>query len=363
MTKREIIIKKIGLSEQLADMILNISEKYSIWIANQLKPVPNSSSSNLNFYYNPLTETSLRLIIDWKKANPNIKLNDFSINQAYIQAQIWHSETFKIEKEGAIPIILEQEKIFLKSGNMYWVHIYTLEDCQREGKLMGHCIGDKRTGHPQLIECGGASAYSLRDKNNNPHLTIGINKKFKEISEFKGKSNHVPNKKYIPHVINFLNHNKEWEIIIDECFIEMMMNDLSVLKKIIEDFPKAININIKNHGLGIAIQNKNIDGVKTLFKAGIYRAGQYNNAFIAACKFGHLDIVKLLINEGADIFAKEGEALMWATQNGHDKVARLLINKGANHHLRDELSLRTYLGRGNSEMVEFIESYRRQELY
>lgn len=79
----------------------------------------------------------------------------------------------------------------------YFVKLIDKESFEREGALMGHCVGNGR-----YFEAG-CTIYSLRDKNNNPHCTIEYSNK--SINQIKGKSNLAVIKKYHPYVVEFIN--------------------------------------------------------------------------------------------------------------------------------------------------------------
>ena len=199
---REFIVSKLGLTQHQADFSHNVdkkySPKYSIWIANQLK---NGAPENASDF---------RLILDWKKANPSVNLNNFDYKSALEASNKWHSEKFKVQD-----VEMQNKNIVLQTGPYFWVKLSTEEDCKEEGMAMGHCIA----GRFKKYQSGIYIAFSMRDSNNNPHITIEIDVKTKYITEFKGKENKVPIAKYIPYAIEFLLKNKGlWNKITDDTF-------------------------------------------------------------------------------------------------------------------------------------------------
>lgn len=79
------------------------------------------------------------------------------------------------------------------------VKLKTKTSFQREGFLMGHCVGGYGVNNKN------SEVYSYRDKNNLPHATFEIQKKNKEIVQIKGKGNGAIHPKYIHPILTFLN--------------------------------------------------------------------------------------------------------------------------------------------------------------
>ena len=95
---------------------------------------------------------------------------------------------------------------------------------------MGHCIG--QSSHSGPISRGEHLAFSMRDRQNKPHITLEINSKG-EIIEFKGKQNDVPIPSYMNHAVEFLNQKKDlWNGITDSTFwkgLKTIYNDEQIL--------------------------------------------------------------------------------------------------------------------------------------
>jgi hypothetical protein len=201
--QKDIIINKIGLSPELADWAIGLNPKLSIWIANQVK----------KFNLDKTNESDFRDILDWIKGNQgaiNIKTYDFE--SAKKAAKEWHDENFKVNND----LVLKDKKIILQTGPYYWVQLETVEDCIEEGEAMGHCIGDE--GHSGPISEGDHLAFSMRNRENKPHITLEIDSEG-NIIEFKGKENKVPIPSYMDHAVEFLKEKKDlWNEITDSTF-------------------------------------------------------------------------------------------------------------------------------------------------
>ena len=83
---------------------------------------------------------------------------------------------------------------------------YTIVNCldtqalKREGKLMGHCVGDDKQNYIRDVADKSMQIWSLRDSNNGPHCTISYNVEDREVTQIKGKQNEGIVAKYIPYV-------------------------------------------------------------------------------------------------------------------------------------------------------------------
>lgn len=85
-----------------------------------------------------------------------------------------------------------------------WYKLRTSKCVEYEGAMMGHCVG----GYGDAVESGKTLIYSLRDKNNEPHVTIELAPQQTAASisleQIKGKENEPPVAKYREQVIDFL---------------------------------------------------------------------------------------------------------------------------------------------------------------
>jgi hypothetical protein len=85
----------------------------------------------------------------------------------------------------------------------FWCELTTPEALDREGKLMGHCVGS----YADLVRSQHVRIFSLRDAKNHPHVTLEISQRYdtKSINQVKGKRNQPPVGKYAGYVRDFLN--------------------------------------------------------------------------------------------------------------------------------------------------------------
>lgn len=78
------------------------------------------------------------------------------------------------------------------------VVLKTKSALQREGFIMGHCVGSYSIQDDQKI-------YSYRDEKNMPHATFEVKRSNNEIVQIKGKGNGPIHPRYIHPILAFLN--------------------------------------------------------------------------------------------------------------------------------------------------------------
>jgi hypothetical protein len=185
--RMNIIVNKIGLSEENALWCIDKDKKYAIWLANQIK--------NNQLELNQLANANVDLILDWKKENQEINLNDYTFNVALKEARKFQKTLFVPNPNG-----LKNTNVVIDCGDYKWVQLITKEDCREEGSAMGHCIGN--SSHSSRISSGSAIAFSLRDKFNRPHISIEASSNDRVIIEMKGSSNQIPKDEYVSYFVD-----------------------------------------------------------------------------------------------------------------------------------------------------------------
>jgi hypothetical protein len=218
---RETIIKKIGLSASIANMAHELSDKYSIWIANTFK---DKYINNARIFQgmdqaikdevvkqitagrvNPSIEKDMasnframdgeyRHILDWLRGrnNPPIRETDqidfktLTFEEAKQRSESWHAELARLEA-GAIKD--EQGDIVINfPDGFYWIRL-NKSVCDAEAKAMGHC-GRAR-----------GMLYSLR-RERYPYVTVDLDQGV--IGQIKGRANTKPKSTYHKYIIALL---------------------------------------------------------------------------------------------------------------------------------------------------------------
>lgn len=120
------------------------------------------------------------------------KLGKITFEQASDHADRWfrivNSYADATEDFSAIEPVVE-------TPNGVWVKLNSEKALEREGKLMGHCVGSYGLKASEI--------YSFRDHANLPHVTVEL--RDDEIKQIKGKENKPPIERYIDDVVMFLN--------------------------------------------------------------------------------------------------------------------------------------------------------------
>jgi hypothetical protein len=220
----KIIVEKIGLSAKDANWCKSISEKYAIWIANQIKAQPDLKRK----------KAAIEKIILWKKDNGSVNLNKFDFAGISKHIQDSTKNAFKNNDNS-----LKNTNIYLDLGEYKWVELKKAQDCIEEGEAMGHCVGNR--SYYLVIKSNKDRIFSLRDIYNRPHVTICINIVERRIVQLKGKENKEPVGKYIDSVIDFLKHTNEknlWREIQDDTWKDALKNNFEQAKKFAKLFPK-----------------------------------------------------------------------------------------------------------------------------
>ena len=127
-----------------------------------------------------------------------------SVPYAITKSEKWH-ESLKTAK--TVSDVEDGTKVVLElAQGYYWVEVTGMQSLDREGKIMGHCVGsycnEVSEGHKQI--------YSLRDSKNQPHVTVEV--EGKDIMQIKGKTNDEVIPKYRPFVYPFFGF-QAWETI------------------------------------------------------------------------------------------------------------------------------------------------------
>jgi acetyltransferase-like isoleucine patch superfamily enzyme len=242
-----VIVGKVGLSEEQAIYCIGKHKKYAIWIANQIKDF----SLDIDCFE---TDNKINRILDWKRDAQEVNLNELNFKQANKLADKYFDSLFiKTSKS------LKNKNVVLDCGDYKWVQLKTVDDCVEEGNAMGHCIGGN--GHSANISQEKSIAFSLRDKYNKPHLTLEarFDKKTNEIGkifEFKGSSNQVPNLDYVKYFVELMK-KYSFEGCADSSLYNSLNGAFGIVKEInsinSEFFPFEIKIEF---GLNVFGENE-----------------------------------------------------------------------------------------------------------
>ena len=217
-SKKQILISKIGLSQENADMLDSLCGQLSVWMANKLiqyqkdifkswekdVPIDKIAVDKINENRLPIVKRqSIQSIMDYIRVGLNgntSTIKDLSFKDLIEKSKEWHDSlgvgegliNYKEEN----PIILDFRD---SEGNgFYWADLQT-NDCDEESKRMGHC---GRTSRDNTI-------YSLRETKkipggkysiNKSHLTAAIGDNDGIIYQLKGAKNSKPKPEFHKYI-------------------------------------------------------------------------------------------------------------------------------------------------------------------
>jgi len=223
-SKKDILVDKIGIEPGLAQNVVNICGKLSVWMVNK----------SLDFYLsgnNPNIKTKedavrafndsraslvmLRIFNSWMDyitvglRNNISSIRDLSFDDINVKVIEWHEE---LESSGGNINYTEEHPIILDFRDedgfgYYWCDLQTNES-NEECKRMGHC------GRSNAAD----TLFSLRsykgDKERNytinqSHLTMAINFTNGLVYQLKGKKNSKPSPKYHKYIVPLFSLTKD----------------------------------------------------------------------------------------------------------------------------------------------------------
>jgi hypothetical protein len=226
---RKVIVDKIKLPQDIADWAHQLSDKYSIWIANTFKGKYFDPSYDSAFvlkrmqpevrdavlkmieagkYQPQIIKDMIRsanaiapyytYILDWLRGrnNPPVRETDkldfgtLTYEEALRRAHAWHHELKKLE---AGKITDEDGKVVMSfPDGFYWINLGK-SYCEKEATAMGHCAR------------ANGILYSLR-KDKYPYITVDLQDGV--IKQIKGRANTKPKEEYYPYILAFIMDKK-----------------------------------------------------------------------------------------------------------------------------------------------------------
>ena len=148
---------------------------------------------------NPEDQTEIEHVLDYlKNKKDKSKIYKMCYEDAKIVTEKWNKT---LQKRGSKISETESDtEVEIDFGDgMKLVKLTGKAAYDREGHLMRHCVSSYYNKDQCYI-------YSLRDKNNNPHATIELQKNGDYINQIKGKGNGSIHPKYINYVLQTLEH-------------------------------------------------------------------------------------------------------------------------------------------------------------
>lgn len=103
-----------------------------------------------------------------------------------------------------------------------------------------------------------------------------------------------------------------------------------------------------------AIQDNDIELIRSLIKSGINVTSYSNKALLDAVNLGSTEIIDILLMNGADINTGIGQPLKNVCSDGNLKLVKYLIKRGADVSADDNRSLRYAVAHNHIEIVKCL---------
>jgi len=194
-------------SKDILEIIENLEDRffprenrkvYTKWLANIVREHHGKVGGYLHYMKGP---EGLPYIVDFLNGTRESTEPLWSLNWGGMKAaaEDWHEQFKGVEDTGHF----ESKNVLHDFGNGYTIVDVPSEDLAAEGNKMGHCVG----GYCPEVEKGKIKIYSLRDRNNNPHVTIEYSLEGDGIYQIKGKENKAPHEKYAKMIYPWIIEN------------------------------------------------------------------------------------------------------------------------------------------------------------
>lgn len=212
--KREVL-------DTIGNLHITLEKQEAQWLATQLQATGNEFMK-FGDIDGRLVQQLPSLLDYFKAERPD--LSKLTIPEAFEKSHVWH-QRFKGKEDSAGAYATN--KVVKRWDDGFTMVQLSPEDCQVEGDLMGHCVGD----YADDVANGNTEIYSLRDPKNRPHVTIEVvpkmvwGKNHKElqytVEQIQGKENKEPVAKYHRYIDEWL-HERD---LHDDSTISYMGED------------------------------------------------------------------------------------------------------------------------------------------
>ena len=140
------------------------------------------------------------------QGRPHKLLKLGSLDQAYGEAdKAMRLRNQRMAKQ-LVPAVEGEEIVMAMPDGFSVVRLLTSQALDREGIVMGHCIG--QGGYDEGLENGSRQFFSLRDAKNQPHATLEVDVPNHTVLQCQGKENKAPVARYLPYLQAYLRHER-----------------------------------------------------------------------------------------------------------------------------------------------------------
>lgn len=213
-TKREKqIMKSMSLDLATTKSITEIgrisgTHKYDVWMGREV-------SKNLDLVER---QNDFQFIIDWaKKDKPDIF--SMSFHEAFDSAQEWHEN---IKTTGKYRIFEEDKDekrvVYVSNNKKFFFMLLNVNELDAEGDIMRNCV----SSYKNKLMRGHSLIISMRDQQNQPHVTIEVDIRTSSVTQVRGKANTSPSKEYMKIITEFALHVSGFDQHLDEDVVDLI---------------------------------------------------------------------------------------------------------------------------------------------
>lgn len=167
----------------------------------------------------PKDETRFLHWVDYLNTLPPATIRGISIKQLEKKVTDWDSKLASAKTKKQVQVTEGVKPIKTYPTGYTWVELTGRDALALEGDKMGHCVGGD--DYVKQVANGSTKIYSLRDKKDEPHVTIDYSTYKNIIVQIKGKSNNPPIPKYHEYIIDFVNNELKPKKIDDTDVLRM----------------------------------------------------------------------------------------------------------------------------------------------
>ncbi len=210
--------------------------------------------NNYEIFYGKIPE-----IKDWYNSiKPD--LTPYSPEQAIAASDEWHrAMAGKGEGKEYEPTIPQLTIYGPEWKNPEWngwtiQKVISENDLLAEGNKMDHCVGD----YCDRVKEGFSIIYSLRDPENNPHITLETND-FHDVTQIQGKSNSIPKPEYRAMIKEWITSDKNTNVenySDDDSPFDEISTAYGTAEEILEAIERTVN---DDYGLRREVDTDGVD--------------------------------------------------------------------------------------------------------
>lgn len=272
-------------------------------------------------------------IKDWKVQN-NIQIASYTLPQAIVASDAWH----KMMAEKGKNLTYEEKNIVYgpvwedeKFNGWTIQEVKTENDLEVEGNRMNHCV----SSYCKDVQSGESIIYSLRDPNNEPHVTIEVTGDGKGIDQIQGNSNSEPKLIYKKMLKEWFSEPNAPKYIIDNDIDNEWDQALYGYKgkhidSATEDVEKVLEIYDRGDEYGLKPDGKPSDYLEGIYEAFLNSIYQSNDRGYYRSSNSDKLLSEIAVS-GGDKSIQELLNLINITEDGkYDKKTGKVIQRGAN---------------------------------